>query len=276
VEERVKQFIPATCAKGKLGQSASRTAAWFDCKKAATEIIHSLSYPPTPLRCMAIVVSDTPQKTNIFFTAFPYAVAGGLRRLKLVEIRDAGNQVEGELIGVTLKSNALVGFFDTHFFANQDQYKVDETYDFQLAGLIYEAECTNDKIIEVTDQKVLAERYAALGESPERLPDGSLPPYVFHYANTTGLGPSDQYPDDAEFYCVIEEVTEFDLDGIRVFQITPKLEDENLDEVPLPRVIFGVAGAFKDGYVPKAGDSIGGMLWVQGFLEKPVGAFRSP
>ena len=50
-----------------------------------------------------------------------------------------------------------------------------------------------------------------------------------------------------------------------LFQITPESGDR---KVPLPGVIFGAASMFKDGYIPKAGDSIGGGLWTQGFLDE--------
>ncbi len=64
---------------------------------------------------------------------------------------------------------------------------------------------------------------------------------------------------------MIGKVEEFELEGVRMFQITPKSGDR---KVPLPSVIFGAASVFKDGYVPKPGDSIGGGLWTQGFLDE--------
>ena len=100
-----------------------------------------------------------------------------------------------------------------------------------------------------------------LGDSP----DGTLDPIVIEVAGCTGyVAASEEYPEDAECYCVIGKVSEFDLEGIRIFQITPKSGDK---QVPLPGLIFGAASAFKDGYAPQAGDSIGGGLWTQGFLE---------
>jgi len=265
-EERIKQFIPLTIAKGAIGSSAELVGEWFDSPKRK-ETINVITYPETPLRCMAMLVSQGSKK-HALLSGFPYAAKGGKQRLQIVDARDDGNHAEGLLLCETTDKNAVIGFFDTHYYRNQNQYKVGEQYDFEVAGLIYEAECTNDKPIEVTDQKVLTERYAARNETPERLPDGSIPPDVVHYAGLTGLGPSKNYPDDAEFYCVIGKVTEFDLEGIRIYQIIPRFEDEGQEQVPLPRIIYGVASAFQSGYLPKVGDSIGGMLWVQGFLDE--------
>ena len=269
-DDRVQQFLPLILTKGEVGEPVRRNGRWFNQIEPADEAIIPTSYPATPLRCLAIEVSDHTRKLLVFFTAFPYAATGGKQRLRISEIHDWGNEVEGELLCETAEGQAMVGFFDTHYFAHQNDYKVGDEHDFQLAGLVYSARCTNEETIEVTDQEVLAKRYAAYGESPERLPDGSLPTQSVHLAGMTGLCPADKYPDDAEFYCVIGEVSEFALDGIRIFQITPKFEDEDCEKIPLPRVIFGAAAVFKDGYVPKVGDSIGGALWVQGFLDAPI------
>ena len=42
-EERVAQFIPLVCAKGKVGESIKRTAKWPGRKKAAA-VFHALGF----------------------------------------------------------------------------------------------------------------------------------------------------------------------------------------------------------------------------------------
>ena len=255
-------------AKGEVGQCVKRTAKWFDHAAETEEAITSISYPATPLGCMGIVVSDTPKKRVNFFSGFPFTAVGVKKRLRISEIKDSGNEVEGELFCEMVDDGAMIGFFDSHFFVNRDKYKVGAELDFELAGLIYEAHCTNDETITITDQATLEERYEVWSVKPERLPDGTLPPEIFHLAGMTGLVPNDKYTDDAEFYCVIDKISEFSLEGIRIFQMTPRLEDGEGGKAPLPGVIYGAATNFKNGYVPKAGDSIGGMMWVQGFLSE--------
>jgi hypothetical protein len=180
----------------------------------------------------------------------------------LREIRDWQNGAEAVLVCEATKGE--VAFFDTQYFEHQDRYVIGEKYVFSLSGLIYTARCTNGETLQQTNQDVLKEIYAAWGDEPARLPDGSLPPLTAELAGCTGIaGTSEDYPEDAEFYCVVKAVTEFDLEGIHIFQITPEPGD---DDVPLPGAIFGAAPAFKNAYVPKAGDSLGGGLWVQGRL----------
>ena len=195
---------------------------------------------------------------------------GARQRLRIKEIRGWGNEVEAVLVGEN-SDGIEIAFFDTRYFANRDRYQAGGNYDFRIGGLIYHARCTNDETIEMNDQKWIAEFYKGASDEPEQLPDGTLAPVFIHYAGCTGYAGASEaypeaYPEDAEFYCVIGKVAEFDIGGIRVFQITPKFGDKT---VPLPGVIFGAASMFKDGYVPKPGDSIGGGLWTQGFLEEP-------
>ena len=205
------------------------------------------------------------ESRSVLYSAYPFASKGGKQRLRLTEIRDWGNEIEAVLVGEN-EDGIEIAFFDTKYFANRDRYQIGETYDFRIAGVIYKARCTNDETIEITDQKRIAEFNEGFSDEPERLPDGTLAPIIIHYAGCFAyVSTSEEYAEDAEFYCVIGKVEEFDLEGIRMFQITPKSGDR---KVPLPGVIFGAASVFKDGYVPKPGDSIGGGLWTQGFLDE--------
>lgn len=264
VEEAIKHFIPATIARGKLRESIRRVGLWFDREQPSEELVHSVVMGGKALGIMALLVTDQAAKSSVLYSAFPYAGKGAKRRLRLTEIRDWGNEIEGVLVGET-KDEIPVAFFDTRYFDHRDRYRVGEEYDFRLAGLIYTARCTNDETVQVENPETIIEMQRMAGEEPEKLPDGRSAPLMVHIAGCTGLvSASDEYPEDAEFYCVIGRVAEFDLEGIRIFQITPKSGDK---KVPLPGVIFGAASVFKDGYVPKAGDSIGGGLWTQGFLD---------
>ena len=264
-EERVSQFIPLVIAKGEVGASVKRASGSASLVGLTNEEIFPIIHPSTPLRCMALVVSNPTRKKSEFYSGFPYTASGGKQRLRIEQVHDWGDQVEGVLFCETAAHGQPIGFFDSHFYANHGKYKVGQDFDFVVAGLIYRAECMNEKTVTVTDQSVLRQRYAAMNEHPEPMPDGSLPPQVFHLAGLTALVPGQTYIEDAEFYCVIDTVAAFDLEDIRIFQITPWFDDDSRHS-PLPSVIYGAASTFKDGYLPKPGDSIGGTLWVQGFL----------
>jgi hypothetical protein len=273
-EERISHFIPLAIAKGTVGAPAKRSAGSANLAGLTKEEIVPIIYPSTPLCCMALLVSNPSRKKSVLISGFPYAASGDKQRLRLKQVRDWGAQVEGVLFCETPANGQPIGFFDTYFCANHAKYKVGQEYDFVVAGLIYEARCMNDETVTVTDQAVLRERYAATNEHPDPLPDGSLPPQIYHLAGLTALVPGETYVEDAEFYCVVEKVSEFDLEGVRLFQITPRIDDENR-HVPMPAIIYGAASKFKNGYLPKPGDSIGGTLWAQGFLHDE-GALPAP
>lgn len=269
VEEAIERFIAPTLASGKLESPVRRSGLWFDRDKMSEETVSPIICGTHDLRILALVVSDTPAERNVFYSAYPFAAKGGKLRLQLTEVRDWGNEIEGVLVGET-EDGSPVAFFDSLYFRNRDAYRVGESYDFQMAGLIYSVRCTNEETIDITDEERIAMYASAWGKEPERLPNGKSAPVSIHLAGCTGYaGTSDEYPEDAEFYCVIEKVAEFQIEGVRIFQITPRAcadEDEN---VPLPQTIFGAESAFAAGYIPKVGDSIGGGLWTQGFLSDP-------
>ena len=266
VEDTIQSFIPATIARGQVGESVRRVGMWFDRDTPSEETVRSVVLGDTPLGSMVLLVTDSPRNRSVLYSAYPCALAGAKQHLTLREIRDWGNEVEAVLVGET-PDGIDVAFFDTRYFLNRDHYRIGDTYDFDIAGLIYAARCTNDETITVTDQERIAAIQDGMSGEPERLPDGSLAPLVIHLAGCTGYAPtSNDYAEDAEFYCVIGSVVEFDLEGIRIFQITPESGEPN---IPLPGVIFGAVSAFKDGYLPRLGDSIGGRLWTQGYLKEP-------
>jgi hypothetical protein len=266
VEDLIEIFIPKTLARGEIAGSAKRTGQWFEMIEPAEQVLTSIVYAPTDLGSMVIVVSNHDREGVTLLTAFPYAVKAPRRRVTITEIRNWDGHAEGVLVGEV--GDAAVAFFDTHFFVNQDIYKIGEEYDFRLAGLIYKARCTNDETVLVENPETIAALRSMDDGEPEMLPDGSLAPVTVHLAGCAGLAPtSGDYPDDAEFYCVIKAVKELRLEGIRIFQITPDLGD-----VALPAVIFGEASKFENGYEPKVGDSIGGGLWMQGYLDDRVKA----
>lgn len=265
VEEAIQHFIPATLNKGELGQTIQREGIWFDREQPSTETVASIFMGNKAFGSMVLLVSDSAESRSVLYSAYPMALKGGKQRLRLTEIRDWGNEIEAVLVGKN-EAGSEIAFFDTKYFANRDKYQIGEAYDFHIAGVIYKARCTNDEAIEITDQKRIAEFNEGLSGEAERLPDGTLAPIIIYYAGCFAyVSTSEEYAEDAEFYCVVGKVEEFELEGIRTFQITPKLGDQ---EVPLPGVIYGAASVFADGYVPKPGDSIGGGLWTQGFLDE--------
>jgi len=272
VDEAIKHFIPVTINEGKLGDSIKRKGLWFNREQSSTETVVPVILGTKFFGTMALVVSDSNESSNVLYSAYPYAAKGGKQHLRLTEIRDWGNEVEAVLVGEN-KDGIEIAFFDTKYFINRDRYRIGESYDFRISGVIYKARCTNEEVIEITDQKRIAELHSGFSEEPECLKDGTLAPIIIHYAGCTGYAStSEKYPEDAEFYCVIGKVEEFDIEGIRMFKITPKSGDKT---VPLPGLIYGATSMFQDGYVPKAGDSIGGALWTQGFLDEPLKRKRS-
>ena len=266
VDDLLKEFLPLTIDKGKVGKIVFRTHTWFNRNPKRREALTEILYQPKSLGCMVLFGSDTKEKVEAIYTGYPCSNVGSKHSLKIVEIRDWGNQAEGVLVCES-QDGALVSFFDTQYFSNQERYTVGECYEFTLAGLIYSCRCTNDETIVIDEEARIREFAETMNQSPDTRSDGTLEPIIIELRGCTGLTPeSDEDPDDAEFNCVIGRVKQFELNGISIFQITPK---PNGEKIPMPGAIFGAASLFKDAYQPKVGDSIGGTLWLQGFLSEP-------
>lgn len=103
---------------------------------------------------MVLLVTDSAHEKSVLYSAFPYALKGAKQRLRLTAIRDWGNEIEGVLVCEN-GEGVEIAFFDTHYFANRDCYRIGESYDFLVAGLIYVARCTNDETVEITNQETI-------------------------------------------------------------------------------------------------------------------------
>jgi hypothetical protein len=266
-DERIAQFLPIVIAKGNLDSRFPQPKRARAKPRRAEKVIVALTHPATPLACMVLLRFDSSRKRSHVISGFPYAHTGARQRLKITEIQDWGNQAEGVLLAENVPHEQPIGLFNPGFYLDHAKYKAGEEYDFKVAGLIYRAECANDATVTVTDQDVLRQRHAALNEQPELLPDGSIAPQVVHLGGLTAFLPGEKYEDDAEFYCIVDTVSEIDLEGIRVFQIAPRVDEENRHS-PIPGVIYAAAAVFKNGYVPIPGDTISGFMWVRGYLER--------
>ena len=264
-EERVGQFIPLVCASGQVGPAVKRTAKWFDSEVETEESIVTVEHPETPLRCLAMLVSNQATKSHSLYSGFPYAAEAAPMRLSVDNIRDWGNHVEG-VLECSAPLGGTIAFFDTHYYRNRDGYKVGKEFDFRLAGLLYSLKLVNGETVTVTDQEVLAQRWAAYGKEPKRDAQGLIEPDIIHLDGMVALFPSDgDWPEDAQYRCQLKEVSTFMLEDILVYRLVPELEE---DQQFFPGILYAAAAVLQDGYVPKPGDNISGRVWVQGFLDE--------
>ncbi|MEQ2006202.1 MAG: hypothetical protein ABMA26_05340 [Limisphaerales bacterium] len=214
----------------------------------------------------ATLLWGTGPKQVKLYTAYPYAAEGSIAAVILDEIQPWGNHVEGTLVG-TASNGQTIAFFDTKFWLNAEHYQVGEAYVFMLAAIAYNLECCNGETVEMSNQEALANYYRFRNEDPPRDAAGLLPPATLSTQDLTALLPGSVpgYPEDMRGRCRIQSVSTFHVESTLVYRITPVPGE---DQHPMP-VIYAAEHVLSDGYQPKAGDSIGGGLWMQGFLHQP-------
>ncbi len=114
------------------------------------------------------------------------------------------------------------------------------------------------------DQDALEYFYEAIGEKPARGENGLIPPLAHPAEGTVALtSTSDEYPEDMEYHCVVDSLDSFMLDDIRIFKVQTTLLPT---EPALEGIVYIGENVLTDGYRLNEGDSISGLLWLQGKL----------
>lgn len=301
-ETSIEDMLRTLQKQGRPRASRDRIAEWVDTQPVREETIYTHDFPATPLRYLHLQVTDSsaahsdeftipvgpiglfakaaarlgigrPTRPLRLWTAYPFAVEGSARRVRVEQVQPWSNHVEGTLVG-TAENGQMIAFFDTQFFLHAERYQAGETYEFQLSALAYSLECCNGETVELTNQDVLENYYRTRNENPPRDAAGLLPPATLSLQNLTTLFPGGvpNYPEDMLGRCRIQSVSTFHVEGTLVYRITPMPSE---DGHPMPE-IFAAEHVLKSGYRPQTGDSITGLLWMQGYLLRKASHAASP
>lgn len=223
----------------------------------------SLTYLETPLRLMALVVTNSTGESlkREMWTAYPIASDGRVHRIRVDEIKICEYGFEGIVHG-KVKGGASISFFDPEFFKNRHIYESGKAYDFSVAGIAYVLKPAKQQSLTIDEGPILEmERERLLEEDPNADPN-SIIPVELSLAEMRCLLPR-ELADDSEFRTVIDEAGYFEVEGHGVFRLraTMMIPDDHHFDINLY-----ASEAVLEGYRPKPGDSIEGVLWLQGRL----------
>ncbi len=203
-------------------------------------------------RGMAAHSMEAPMRVCVFVknrqiaSAYPDALGGPVWAITVKELAPWANGVEGQIVGEC--HGATVAFFDTHFYANGDKYKVGETYNFYMSAFTY-------IVGRAPDAEVEADMGAKVSLKGAR---------AYMSANLGATQAADV--DDYWFHSPIEsEVLLAELAGRRlwVYPITLAIPDDFEMSVPLYAAEHAMAPDMA-GVQPE--DDLEGYLWLQGYL----------
>ena len=178
-------------------------------------------------------------------SAYPEGLDGPAWPITISEIVPWANGIEGQISGDC--HGAAISFFDTHFYSNQQKYKVGQTYHFNMSAFAYTLSPSEDLEVGVDD---LGAKVSLRGAH------AYMPPGADGGADI----------DDYWFHSPLEgDISEAELCGrrLRIYPVTIALPEEFEMSVNLYAADH-VLGPGMEGVKPE--DDLEGYLWLQGRL----------
>ena len=261
----VAELFPAVVQKGKLdGQS------FFDCPQDSggtiREKVFGLMLGHLPLRFMALVITNSAAKTNEVASGYPFCAEGVSNMVKVLSIKPWEGNIEA-VIEVETKGGASLCFFDPHFYKTKDMWRVGQDYEISLAALAMRLQKPLQNELQITAGPLLElDRQRALENDPNA-DVSKITSVTVSLRNCCYCVPNEDYPDEAEYRGVAEEVGYFETEGRGFFRIKTTLI--KADDNPVSAYVYASESVLK-GYRPQVSDSLEGWLWMQGWLARPI------
>ncbi|MDR1896485.1 MAG: hypothetical protein LBR10_06820 [Prevotellaceae bacterium] len=257
LDDALKKILPKVVQQGDTVEKAEVMTDCFENEKPEKHTVFSISIN-AELSAIALIVNNQKKQTNDIVSAYPFVQNKNQIRLKIMEIREWDNLIEGIIVGETEDEHTL-SFFDTKYFKNKELYQIGRTYPFSFSALGYNVEYLKDKNFSFAGQQAV-DWLAKIGRKPTYDSNGKVEPVVFDLSNLVSFLPQNEYPDDAEFQSpvfAVEIVSAFDTQFYKL-----KIQ------------IYRDPDVFIDLYAkttffdrkPDTNDSVRGIIWLQGYL----------
>ena len=238
----------------------------------------------SPLDFMTLLAEN--DGYNELVSAYPFVREGALLNGKITDIEILNNNVEAV---VTMESGegCEISFFATDYHINKEKYHIGAYCEVRLAAFAYECNVLNtqDLLISLGDdeaKKFLVELEEDIrnefGEdnakkamaSVNKIFGVGLDDEIFLDAsNTASLYPvSNDYKDDYRFQCPVQYVGTFEMMDLRMLQVEIFVGNFDVGLLPLPLFVRESMFDGQDNPKPKTGQSVGGVCWLQGHLDK--------
>jgi len=225
----------------------------------------ALEYGDCPLSCLAIIGKDQEEDVLRLSVAYPFLRDGIPVSLQISQVRPDEEWPEATLECMT-REGLEVSFFEPVYACNKDLYRTGEVFEFSLAALAYLLEPVPETTLLITEGPMIEmERRRRLEEDPGA--DVSTVNSVeVSVKNLRGAIPRDNGM-DAEFHTVVDDVSFFtfeDTEFCRMRVVLMRPSDEDIE------IFLYASEHVLKGYRPREGDSIRGILWLQGYPLKRI------
>ena len=221
-----------------------------------------------------LVVSNSARQSNFLFSGYPIALDGTQTEVTISKAEPWEYGIEGWVHGYVTSEGASICFFDTMYFAGTAGLKEGDVVSYQVAGLAYWLRPIQLRSFEVREGGMWeVEKQRRLDEG-ESLKEASRPVEVHMTGAAIFLphGSDGDARDDAQFQGVIESIDTFEHDGQKVYRLEMVLMRPGDEEFRIP--VYASERAL-DGYEPRLGEDVEGVMWVQGRRNEADAALRA-
>ena len=228
-----------------------------------TEQVACLRWGADRLANQILVVSNSAKQSNFLFSGYPIVLDGAPTEVTISKVEPWEYGIEGWVHGSVTSEGASICFFDSMYFAGTAGLKEGDVVTYQLAGLAYWLRPIQLRSFEVREGGMWEMEKQRRLEAGESLEEASRPVEVHMTGATIFLprGSDGDARDDAQFQGVIEAIDTFEHDGQKVYRLEMVLMRPEDEEFRMP--VYASERAL-DGYVPRLGEDVEGVMWVQG------------
>ena len=195
---------------------------------------------------------------------FPVYDDGAEVAVTLTAIHEWDNGMEAILEGQMLGGTREILFYDTRYALCKCFYKIGETYLFKLAGLAHCVEVLKNTKVQMSPEAT--EMYCKkVGKRIRHDADGNVVPMLMDIRDMVAfVSRGREYPDDHEFQSTVRRIEETShrVDKHHVFWIACARGDDG-QEIEIPLIVNPDLLKQTRSW-PRIGQSIRGILWMQG------------
>jgi hypothetical protein len=223
------------------------------------------------LRHMIVVLVDTVTPKNLLYAAYAFAAAGTTHEIEVAGIDDWENGAEGQVSGL-IGGEVPISFCDALYPLTRDRYEIGKTYRFRVGALAYDIHLREEEDVEITDPETASRPDREMRSSSAAAAGNDRAPSKASLEGVAALLPIEEWDlGDDHFQVPIKQTSVLTIKGRKMFRLlvtAGRLAEADIDLCLYAGDLCLYAGAHRlpAGYVPKAGDDIGGKLWLQGHL----------
>jgi hypothetical protein len=261
VSDVIAGHLPVLLQQGHMLSSAEVEVLGEDGAAPVSARCVAIVHPDDPgitLRTMALAVRVGDADSLEMWSAFPCCMRGDSCELTVVSVREDCRGIEG-IVTAAVDDGPELTFFDPLFFTTT-AYRPGARVRVALAALAYVAESAPDQAIQITDPEQIRAMLTGSGEDPA---DPS--PLTIHTAGMSAWFPRDEgLGDDGEFQSRIHEVHVTACLGMEVHVLGISLA--RLGDRDIRCRLYVPRSTLRGGFVPRVGDDVRGVAWLQGRL----------